>query len=105
MAKNTIITVRNRKDMDKNIKDAIFAFSGGHNELLIRGEGSEISTAVEIAEILKKRMYPGIEVANVELGSRPFRYRNNRKKRNRRNKRNNKDIVSNIKITLKSKTY
>lgn len=102
MANNTVITIRNRKDMDKNIKDAIFAFSGGHKSLLIRGEGDEISTAVEVAEILKNRMYPGIEVANIELGSRPFRYKKNRRKRN---KRNHKDLISNIKITLKSKTY
>jgi len=66
MAPNqTTLFIKNRKDKDRIIKDAIFAFSGGRKALLIKGEGEEISTAVEIAEILKKRLYPGIEIGNV----------------------------------------
>ena len=104
MANDSVIFVKNRRDKDKVIKDAIFAFSGGRKSLLIKGEGNEISTAVEIAEILKNRLYPGIEIDNISLGSRPFiqykqRGNNNRKKDNK----NNKDIISKIEILLKTK--
>lgn len=105
---NSQIIVRNRNEKDKFIKDAIFAFSGGKKSLIIKGEGNEISTAVEIAEIIKNRMYPGIEVANISLGSRPFFYKRNNRGRGNYNSNNNKDhqskseIVSKIEILLKT---
>jgi DNA-binding protein Alba len=106
MPNESTIIVRNRADKEKLIKDAIFAFSGGRRSILIKGEGDEISTAVEVAEILKNRMYPGIEIADVSLGSRPFyqgrNYRNNRRY-NRDNNKFKKDLISNIEILLKSK--
>ena len=109
MAPNrTILIIKNRNDKYKIIKDAIFAFSGGRKSLLIKGEGEEISTAVEIAEILKSRLYPGIEIGNVSLGSRPFFERNQRgnynRNRNDRNNRNKKDLISKIEIVLQSKS-
>jgi len=106
MATGTTLIIRNRTDREKTIKDAIFAFSGGTKSLLIKGEGEEISTVVEVAEILKKRMYPGVEIANISLGSRPFfenRQRNNYRKNNRNNynnSKNKKDLISKIEITL-----
>ena len=100
--KDSQIIVRNRHEKDKFIKDAIFAFSGGKKALVIKGEGNEISTAVEIAEIIKNRMYPGIEVANVSLGSRPFiNKRNNRGRGNYTNK-NNKNHQSKNEIVSKT---
>lgn len=87
MANETTIYIRNRKDRDKSIKDAIFAFSGGQKALLIKGEGEEISTAVEVAEILKSRLFPGIEITNISLGSRPF-YDKRRPRGNYNNKKN-----------------
>ena len=93
------IIIKNRNDKEKLIKDAIFAFTGGKKTLLIRGEGSEISTAVEVAEIIKNRMYPSIEVANISLGSRPFYHKY--KNKNQNHKKSN-DIVSNIEILLKT---
>jgi len=106
MVNETTIIIRNRNDKDKSIKDAIFAFSGGRKSLLIKGEGEEISTAVEVAEILKSRMYPRIEIGNVSLGSRPYLYNRQRGYNNRNNKLNKKkiDIISNIKITLQTKS-
>ena len=110
MANETTIIIKNRRDKDKSIKDAIFAFSGGQKSLLIKGEGQEISTAVEVAEILKSRMFPGIEIANVSLGSRPFYQRNQRnnyyknKNANRNTRSNQKDLISKIEILLKTKT-
>ena len=96
---NETFIIKNRSDMEKTIKDVIFAFSGGAKSLFIKGEGNEISTAVEVAEILKSRMYPGVEIAEVSLGSRPyFDRRNNR--RNNRSKNNQKDLISKITITL-----
>ncbi len=105
MPSGTTLIIRNRTDREKTIKDAIFAFSGGTKSLLIKGEGEEISTVVEVAEILKKRMYPGVEIANVSLGIRPFyenRQRNNYRKndRNNYNRKNRKDLISKIEITL-----
>jgi len=105
MVNETKIIIRNRSDKEKSIKDAIFAFSGGKKSLLIKGEGQEISTAVEVAEILKNRMYPRLEIANVSLGSRPFlQYKNNRYN-NRSKKPTNKkiDIISNIEIKIQTK--
>lgn len=105
---NNIFYIKNRKEKDKIIKDVIFAFSGGKKSLQIKGEGEEISTAVEIAEILKSRLYPGIEIGNVSLGSRPFfdRRRSSRGNYNKyNNNRNKKELVSQIEITLKTKTY
>ena len=109
MPNETTYIIKNRSDKDKAIKDAIFAFSGGTRSLLIKGEGDEISTAVEVAEIVKNRMYPSLEIANVSLGSRP--YFNNRSRgynkndrynrnRNNRNNKNSKDLISKIEIKL-----
>lgn len=107
MVHETTIIIRNRNDKDKSIKDAIFAFTGGRKSLLIKGEGEEISTAVEVAEILKSRMYPRIEIANVSLGSRPFFNNRQRGYYNRNTKVNKKktDIISKIEITLQTKLY
>ncbi|GAH55705.1 unnamed protein product [marine sediment metagenome] len=103
MVHETTIIIRNRNDKDKSIKDAIFAFSGGRKSLLIKGEGQEISTAVEVAEILKNRMYPRIEISNVSLGSRP--YFNNRQRGNYRKDNKKKiDRISNIEIKLQTKS-
>jgi DNA-binding protein Alba len=103
---NNIFYIKNRKEKEKIIKDVIFAFSGGQKSLQIKGEGEEISTAVEIAEILKSRLYPGIEIGNVSLGSRPFFDRRRRGGNyNKYNNRNKKELVSQIEITLKTKTY
>jgi len=105
MPNETTIFIKNRRDKDKIIKDAIFAFSGGRKSILIKGEGEEISTAVEIAEILKSRLYPGIEIENVSLGSRPFFLHRERGNNNRnKNNRNKKDIISKIVILLKTKS-
>lgn len=99
---DTTLIIRNRSQKERTIKEAIFALSGGAKSLMIKGEGEEISTAVEVAEILKSRMYPSIEIANVSLGSRPYFY--NKHQRNRRdyNKKNKikKDLISKIEITL-----
>ncbi len=92
----------------KTIKEAIFAFSGGTKSLLIKGEGEEISTAVEVAEIVRNRMYPSVEIENVSLGSRPYferrqqgNYRrNNDFRKNNSNNRNKKDLISKIEITI-----
>jgi len=107
MGNETTIFIKNRRDRDRSIKDAIFAFSGGRKSLLIKGEGEEISTAVEVAEILKQRMFPGIEIANISLGSRPFfnKRQQGRNNYNRNKNNNNKDIISKIEILLKTKSY
>jgi len=106
MVNETTIIIKNRNDKDKSIKDAIFAFSGGRKSLLIKGEGDEISTAVEVAEILKSRMYPRIEIANVSLGSRPYFNSRQRGYNFKNNKVNKKkiDIISNIEITLQTRS-
>lgn len=97
------IFIKNRNDKNGAIKEGIFAFSGGKKELLIKGEGQEISTAVEVAEILKRKLFPGIQVADITLGSRPFirktNYSNNKNKRTRYKK----ELISKIEILLKSK--
>ena len=114
MVHETTIVIRNRRDKEKSIKDAIFAFTGGKKLLLIKGEGEEISTAVEVAEILKNRMAPRLEISNVSLGSRPFfdkknfRYNNRNSKNYNRNSRsdgNKKDLISRIEITVQTKSY
>jgi len=106
MVHETTIIIRNRNDKDKSIKDAIFAFTGGRKSLLIKGEGQEISTAVEVAEILKSRMYPRIEIGNISLGSRPYFNNRQRGYYSKSNKANNKkiDIISKIEITLQTKS-
>ncbi|MFW9864534.1 MAG: hypothetical protein ACFFEN_00415 [Candidatus Thorarchaeota archaeon] len=107
MVNDTTIIIRKRSDKEKSIKDAIFAFSGGKKSLLIKGEGEEISTAVEVAEILKNRMYPRLEIGNISLGSRPFIHRRNHRY-NEKKKKDNKskiDIISNIEITLQTKSF
>jgi DNA-binding protein Alba len=101
---DTTLIIRNRSQKEKTIKDAIFAFSGGAKSLLIKGEGEEISTAVEVAEILKSRMYPSVEIANVSLGSRPFFENKHRSRRNYNQRyqkdKKKKDLISKIEITL-----
>lgn len=107
MAHGTTIIIRDRSDKEKSIKDAIFAFTGGKKAILIKGEGTEIATAVEVAEILKSRMYPRLEIGSISLGSRP--YFNNRQQtyQNRRNRvnKNKIDIISKIEITLQTKSF
>ena len=104
MTNETTLIIKNRTEKDKTIKDAIFAFSGGTRSLLIKGEGDEISTAVEIAEILKNRMYPGVEISNISLGSRPFINRRQYGNYNRKKSNNKKDLISKIEITLEKST-
>ena len=113
---NEIVFIK-RREKDKIIKNAIFAFSGGQKHILLKGEGQEITTAVEIAEILKNRLYPGIEIGNISLGSRPFyqkqqrgNYNKNKRENTDRNKRENTDrnkpdIISNIEIELKTTSF
>ncbi|MFX1309221.1 MAG: hypothetical protein ACFE9M_03745 [Promethearchaeota archaeon] len=106
MVNETTIIIRNRNDKEKSIKDAIFAISGGRKSLLIKGEGEEISTAVEVAEILKNRMYPRLEIANVSLGSRPY-FNNRYSRQQNKNFKSSKkkiDIISNIEITVQTKS-
>ncbi|MFX1314892.1 MAG: hypothetical protein ACFE9T_03450 [Promethearchaeota archaeon] len=107
MANETTLIIKHRKEKEKTIKDAIFALTGGKKSLLIKGEGEEISTAVEVAEILKHRMYPSLEISNVSLGSRPFFDKKEIANyyRNKRNDKNRKDLISKIEITLKMKSY
>ena len=97
--KDKAIIIKKSVDKERVIKDAIFAFSGGQKSLTIKGEGNEISTAVEVAEIIKNRMYPGIQVGNISLGSRPFFQKRNSRERENRKKN---DIVSQIEILLKT---
>lgn len=103
---NEIVFIK-RREKDKIIKNAIFAFSGGQKHILLKGEGQEITTAVEIAEILKNRLYPGIEIGNISLGSRPFYEKRQRGNYNKRenNPRNKRDIISNIEIELKTTSF
>ena len=106
MVNETTLIIKNRSDKDKTIKDAIFALSGGTKMLMIKGEGEEISTAVEVAEILKSRMYPNIEIANVSLGSRPyFERRRNNNRYTPKNNKQKKDLISKIEITLSKSIY
>ncbi len=100
MVNDTTLIIKNRSDKDRTIKDAIFAFSGGTKSLMIKGEGDEISTAVEVAEILKHRMYPGVEIANISLGSRPYYYDNRQVYKVKKRDKQNKDLISKIEITL-----
>ena len=80
MVNETTIIIRNRNDKGKSIKDA-----------------------VEVAEILKNRMYPRIGISNVSLGSRP--YFNNRQRGNyRKDNRKKIDRISKIEITLQTKS-
>ncbi|MFX0041448.1 MAG: hypothetical protein ACFE8L_00925 [Candidatus Hodarchaeota archaeon] len=107
MANETTLIIKKRAEKEKTIKDAIFALSGGKKALLIKGEGEEISTAVEVAEILKHRMYPSLEIANVSLGSRPFinKGQGGNYRRKNENNKNKKDLISKIEITLKMKSF
>ncbi|MFX0017999.1 MAG: hypothetical protein ACFFAK_06250 [Promethearchaeota archaeon] len=100
MVNDTTLIIKNRSDKDRTIKDAIFAFSGGTKSLMIKGEGDEISTAVEVAEILKHRMYPGVEIANISLGSRPYYYDNRQTYKVKKREKQKKDLISKIEITL-----
>ena len=107
MVYETSIIIKHRDDKEKSIKNAIFEFSGGRKSLLIKGEGEEISTAVEVAEILKNRMYPRLEISKISLGSRPFFKSRQNRYQNKRNRVNQKkiDIISNIIITLQAKSF
>ncbi len=107
MAHGTTIIIRDRSDKEKSIKDAIFAFTGGKKAILIKGEGTEIATAVEVAEILKSRMYPRLEIGSISLGSRPYFNNRHQTYQNRRNKvnKNKIDIISKIEITLQTKSF
>ncbi len=97
---NNIINIKQRNDKERAIKDAIFAFSGGQKSVLIKGEGKEISTAVEIAEILRQRLFPSIEISDITLGSRPFFKKGRRDFKNNYNKEFKPDIVSQIEIEI-----
>ncbi|MHA1194564.1 MAG: hypothetical protein ACTSRH_00675 [Promethearchaeota archaeon] len=105
MPNETTLIIKNRADKEKTIKDAIFAFSGGIKSLLIKGEGEEISTAVEVAEILKSRMYPSVKIDDVKLGSRPYFQNRNYGRNSRYDKKNKKDLISKIEIKLSKLNY
>jgi DNA-binding protein Alba len=98
---NGIIKVRKRTDKNDAIKDAIFSFANGNNSVVIKGEGREISRAVEIAEIVRHRMFPSIEISDISLGSRPF-YRKGKRNKRKSNKYK-KNFVSQIQIEISKK--
>ena len=105
MPYDTTLIIRNRAQKEKTIKDAIFALSSGTKSLLIKGEGDEISTAVEVAEILKSRMYPGIEIAKISLGSRPYFQKKQRGNYKKETNKFKSDLISKIEITISKPSF
>lgn len=107
-----IITVRTRRDKNKYTTDGIFAFTAGTRTILIKGEGDEISTAVETAVDLKNRMYPGVDISNISISSRRNNYGNYGRNQDSRirgqnfkknSKNHNKELISRIEIELSIK--
>ena len=82
------IIVRDRRDKHKYTTDGIFALSSGTRCILIKAEAEEISTAVDIAETLRRRMYPGIDISKISISS-YNNYRNNYNNRGNNNRGNN----------------
>jgi len=120
-----VITVRKRREKSKYTTDGIFEFTSGTRTVVIKAEGDEISTAVEVAESLRRKMFPGINISNISISSyknnfysrnqdnrirdnrirdnesRDNRNRDNRNRDNRnRDNRNNKELISRIEIEL-----
>lgn len=107
-----IITVRDRRDKNKYTTDGIFAFTAGTRTILIKGEGDEIATAVEVAETLKNRMFPSINISNISISSRRNNYGNYGRNQDsrirgqhykRNSKNHNKELISRIEIELSTK--
>ncbi len=106
-----VITVKARREKNNYTNDCIFAFTSGTRTILIKGEGDEISTAVEVAESLRRKMFPGINISNVSISSYKNNYFYGRKRDNRirgqnlkRNgKSNNKELISRIVIELSTR--
>jgi len=100
-----VIIVRNRRDRNKYTTDGIFALNSGTKSVLIKAEAEEISTAVDVAESLKRKMYPGIDISNISITS-YNNHKNNRRNNNRgqnyrkKGKINNNGLVSKIEIEL-----
>ena len=48
---------------------AITQFSNGHNEIHIKARGRAISTAVDVAEIVRRKFIKDVQIKGVDIGT------------------------------------
>ncbi len=67
MAEDNVIIV-GKKPVRDYVLSAVLLFNEGHDEIVIRARGNNISKAVDVVNILRARL-TGIELAGVKIDS------------------------------------
>lgn len=69
MAAEENVIIIGKKRIADYVLSAILAFNEGYNEIVIRGQGPNISKAVDVFNALHNRLKDGIELVSVNIGS------------------------------------
>ena len=69
MATEENVIVIGKKPVIDYVLTAILLFNEGYDEVVIKGQGNNVSKAVDVYNALKNRMQDGIELVDVSIDS------------------------------------
>jgi DNA-binding protein len=67
-AAENVVVVGKKRVMDY-VLAAILLFNEGYDEVIIRGQGSNISKAVDVYNALAQRLQDGVEIVKINIDS------------------------------------
>lgn len=76
---DTTIFVGNKPIMNYVTSVVMQLSMEGANEVIVKARGKNISKAVDIAEVVRKRFNKDVKLGNISLGSESFKSNNNNK--------------------------
>ncbi len=68
MSEENVVYIGNKPVMNY-VLAVVTQMNGGANEVILKARGRAISRAVDVAEIVKNRFIPDIEVANIDIST------------------------------------
>ncbi len=69
MAAEENVIIIGKKPVIDYVLTAILLFNEGYDEVVIKGQGSNVSKAVDVYNALKNRMQDGVELVGVNIDS------------------------------------
>ncbi|MBD3206394.1 DNA-binding protein Alba [Candidatus Bathyarchaeota archaeon] len=68
MEKSNIVFI-GKKPVNNYVLACMTLIKSGHNEVVIKARGRNISRAVDVVEVLRNRYLPDADVANIKIGT------------------------------------
>ncbi|MBC7100680.1 DNA-binding protein Alba [Methanothermobacter tenebrarum] len=68
MSEENVVYIGNKPVMNY-VLAVVTQMNGGADEVILKARGRAISRAVDVAEIVKNRFIPDIEVANIDIST------------------------------------